>query len=155
MKLYRLTKTKFRATAWTGYGARLAGGRWNSIGTAMVYTSGTASLTLLETLIHLNSAQLLDSFSLLQVDVPDGLIQAVNLNLLPHDWGAEKAPPELAVYGDAWIDSRESVALQVPSAVCPVEFNYLLNPDHPDYKHIIATEKNIPFQFDTRLKSPL
>ncbi|MEJ8712821.1 RES domain-containing protein, partial [Klebsiella pneumoniae] len=32
MILYRLTKTKYLSTAWTGYGAKEAGGRWNCMG---------------------------------------------------------------------------------------------------------------------------
>lgn len=45
---------------WTGYGAKEAGGRWNSVGVSMVYVSETASLTMLETLVHLHAAQIMD-----------------------------------------------------------------------------------------------
>ncbi|TRR47596.1 RES domain-containing protein, partial [Salmonella enterica subsp. enterica serovar Panama] len=49
---------------------------WNSVGTALVYLSETASLTMLETLVHINAPQLLDSYTLLSIDVPDDQIQA-------------------------------------------------------------------------------
>nr|QTX15136.1 hypothetical protein [Klebsiella pneumoniae] len=39
-----------------------AGGRWNSVGVSMVYVSETASLTMLETPVHLHAAQIMDSF---------------------------------------------------------------------------------------------
>jgi RES domain-containing protein len=81
--LYRLTKTKYLSTAWTGYGAKEAGGRWNSVGVSMVYVSETASLTMLETLVHLHAAQIMDSFTLLSIDVPDELIQSANMDELP------------------------------------------------------------------------
>lgn len=55
-------------TAWSGLGAE-TGGRWNGVGTAMVYLSETASLTMLETLVHI-LCQLLDDFTLLSLDVP-------------------------------------------------------------------------------------
>ena len=95
MILYRLTKTKNLSTAWTGYGAKEAGGRWNSVGVSMVYVSETASLTMLETLVHLHAAQIMDSFTLLSIDVPDELIQSANMDELPGNWADEDAPQEL------------------------------------------------------------
>lgn len=86
---------------WTGYGAKEAGGRWNSVGVSMVYVSETASLTMLETLVHLHAAQIMDSFTLLSIDVPDELIQSANMDELPDNWADEDAPQELADYGDA------------------------------------------------------
>lgn len=152
MILYRLTKTKYLSTAWTGFGAKEAGGRWNSVGVSMVYVSETASLTMLETLVHLQAAQIMDSFTLLRIDVPNDQIQRADMDELPGNWADEDAPPELAEYGDAWSFTRSSVALCVPSALSPVEYNYLLNPEHPDYAQIIQQAVAVPFQFDTRLK---
>lgn len=151
MILYRLTKTKYLSTAWTGYGAKEAGGRWNSVGTSMVYVSETASLTMLETLVHLHAAHILDYFTLLRIDVPDEQIQGADMDELPENWAAEEAPPELAAYGDAWCFTKSSIALRVPSALSPVEYNYLLNPEHPDFYGIIQKAEAIPFQFDSRL----
>ncbi|HHN6585520.1 TPA: RES family NAD+ phosphorylase [Escherichia coli] len=151
MILYRLTKTKYLSTAWTGFGAREAGGRWNSPGVSMVYVSETASLTMLETLVHLHAAHILDSFTLLRIDVPDEQIQTASMDELPDNWADEDAPPELAAYGDAWCFSGGSVALRVPSALLPVEYNFLMNPEHPDFFTIIQKAQTIPFRFDRRL----
>ncbi|HKS35335.1 MAG TPA: RES family NAD+ phosphorylase [Enterobacteriaceae bacterium] len=153
MILYRLTKTKFLSTAWTGYGAKEAGGRWNSVGTAMIYASEAASLTMLETLVHLHAAHILDAFTLLRIEIPDAQVQLADMAGLPENWASEEAPPELAAYGDAWSDTREAIALRVPSSLSPVEFNYLLNPSHPDFWEIARQATEIPFQFDTRLKT--
>jgi len=150
--LYRLTKTKYLSTAWTGYGAKEAGGRWNSVGVSMVYVSEAASLTMLETLVHLHSAQIMDSFTLLRIDVPDDQIQKANMDELSDNWADEDAPPELAEYGDAWCSDKGSIALRVPSALSPVEYNYLLNPEHPDFYGIVQKAETISFQFDSRLK---
>lgn len=152
MILYRMTKTRYLTAAWSGLGAKSAGGRWNSVGTALVYLSETASLTMLETLVHINAPQLLDAYTLLSIDVPDDQIQAFDLNLLPQDWASEDAPAELALYGDNWAESGSSVALRIPSALSPVEFNYLLNPAHPAIFDLMNTVQKIPYQFDTRLK---
>ncbi|NIY46479.1 RES family NAD+ phosphorylase [Cedecea colo] len=153
MILYRLTKTKYLSTAWTGYGAKEAGGRWNSIGVSMVYVSETASLTMLETLVHLHAAHILDYFTLLRIDVPDDQIQSVDMNELPDNWADEDAPFELTAYGDALYYTKDSIALRVPSALSPVEFNYLLNPEHPEFFAIIQKAETIPFRFDSRLKT--
>lgn len=139
-------------TAWTGQGAKEAGGRWNSVGTAMVYTSEAASLTMLETLVHLHAANLLDSFTLLSVDVPDALIQVIERESLPQSWAASEAPSALADIGDQWIRSGEAVALRIPSALSPVEYNYLLNPVHPEYAAIVSQAVPVDFHFDERLK---
>lgn len=152
MILYRLTKTRYLMTAWSGLGAKEAGGRWNSIGTALVYLSETASLTMLETLVHINAPQLLDAYTLLSIDVPDDQIQTFDLSLLPPDWASEDAPAELALYGDNWVESGSSVALRIPSALSPVEFNYLLNPNHPSMFDLIKTVQKIPYRFDSRQK---
>lgn len=150
MKLYRMTKTRYLSSAWSGYGAREGGGRWNSVGISMVYSSETASLTLLETLIHLQSSSILDFFTLLSVDVPDHLVQWIDAGQLPQNWAAPEAPAELRQFGDAWIQSQGSVALRVPSALSPVEYNYLLNPEHPKFSTIIKDSFQIPFRFDER-----
>ena len=152
MILYRMTKTRFLMSAWSGLGAKEAGGRWNNVGTAMVYTSETASLTMLETLVHINAPQLLDSFTLLSIDIPDDQIQIFDPNLLPDNWASEDAPIELALYGDNWIESGDSIALRIPSALSPVESNFLINPHHPLLPDLMSAVKRIPYQFDYRLK---
>ncbi|KMK20282.1 RES domain protein [Pluralibacter gergoviae] len=152
MIFYHLTKTRYLTSAWSGQGAREAGGRWNSVGTAMIYLSQTASLTMLETLVHLQAPQLLDAFTLLSIEIPDEQIQLLDRQLLPDDWAAEEAPITLAMLGDRWIASGVSLALRVPSALSPVEDNCLLNPQHPALFDLMAGAKRIPFRFDTRLK---
>lgn len=152
MILYRLTKTRFVGSAWSGQGAKQAGGRWNSMGTAMVYTSEAASLTMLETLVHLHAAQLLHSFSLLSVAVDDGLIQMLDKQSLPDNWASAEAPHALAEIGDRWVESGDAVALRVPSALSPVEFNYLLNPLHPAFAEMVSRAVTLDFRFDDRLK---
>lgn len=147
-----MTKTRYITTAWSGFGAKEAGGRWNSVGTALVYVSETASLTMLETLVHIHAPQLMDAFTLMSIDVPNDLLQAFDLNLLPADWASEDAPAELARYGDTWAESGSSVALRIPSALSPVEFNYLLNPAHPAFIDLMKTVQQIPYRFDSRLK---
>lgn len=152
MILYRLTKIRYLPTAWSGQGAKAVGGRWNAEGTLAVYSSETASLSMLETLVHLHATQLLDAFALLSIDVPNHLVQMIDPDQLPDDWASAEPPRVLVQIGDQWLWQGEAVALRIPSALSPVEYNFLLNPRHPEYSAIIANAKLIDFQFDNRLK---
>ena len=118
----------------------------------MVYASETASLTMLETLVHLHAASLMDSYCLLSINVPDDLIESLDPDALPKKWDSADAPKQLSSIGDQWIASNQAVALSVPSALSPVENNFLLNPLHPEYQRIIGRATEIAFRFDERLK---
>lgn len=85
----------------------------------MCYVSETASLTILETLVHIDSVQLIDIYTLLSIDVPDGLLLQAKMSALPEQWNAEKAPPELVLYDDAWIKSGQSVGLRCSQRAQP------------------------------------
>lgn len=46
------------------------------------------------------------------------------------------APKRLHTLGDEWLDSGKSIVMRVPSAIVVGEFNYLLNPLHPDFSKV-------------------
>ena len=56
---------------------------------------------------------------------------------LPPGWRQLPATRGTAIFGDEWINSARSVGMRVPSAVVPGEWNYLLNPAHPDFSKLI------------------
>jgi len=62
------------------------------------------------------------------------------------------APPIEATMalGTKWLGQARSAVLKVPSVVIRDEFNYLLNPQHSDFKRIVVS-KPAPFSFDLRL----
>ena len=146
---WRLTKTKYLSTAWDGEGARRAGARWNGVGTAVVYVSGTLSLALLETLVHVSSG-VLPAYTAVPVEFDASLVTILEAKDLPADWKANPVPPITQAIGDRWAAESRTAALRVPSVVVPSEFNFALNPKHPDFVRIrIGTP--IPFPFDLRL----
>jgi RES domain-containing protein len=148
---WRIYKRKHAKAAFTGHGARLYGGRWNTRGVAMIYTSGSRALASLEMLVHLETPEALKHYMICAVTFNGSLVQPLDLKLLPANWRHDPAPFKLQQLGDNWITSGKSPVLQVPSAIVPGENNYLLNPRHPDFaKLTIATPE--PFNLDRRLK---
>jgi RES domain-containing protein len=75
MKAWRLVRKRRLPDAFTGEGARLGGGRWNHLGTPVVYVSERLSLAALELFIHFTRKDIKLSKSLLAVpvEIPDGL----------------------------------------------------------------------------------
>jgi len=62
MIAYRIVKSIGRAGDFSGTGAFRNGGRWNSKGTYMLYTSMNSSLAYLETLVHFDEADMPPQF---------------------------------------------------------------------------------------------
>ena len=147
---WRIIKQKHAKTAFTGEGARLYGGRWNSPGRPMVYTSESRALALAEILVHLESSGPLSRYVTFRVGIHETFVADIPSGDLPKNWRADPAPRRLQVIGDGWLVSQASAVLRVPSAVVVGESNYLLNPFHPDFSklQINGPEK---FSIDKRL----
>lgn len=148
---FRICATRHASTAFTGEGAKIAGGRWNSPGSSMIYCSSSLSLATLEILVHLEEPEILASyFSYFEIGIPEDLIAELDTRDLPTGWRAETTFTETSNLGDAWIRSGKSAALSVPSAVTPGESNFLLNPRHPEFGKI-RLGKMQRFEPDPRL----
>lgn len=149
--LYRICKTKQTATAFDGEGARLYGGRWNSAGNRIVYAAESLSLAILEVLVHLEDRQVLPSYSYVQVKCADEFVARVNdFAALPGDWQSSPPPKELQQIGDEWVKNQPSAVLMVPSAVVPIEWNYLINPAHEEFHRLEINPPEL-LTFDPRL----
>ncbi len=152
MRVWRLVKAEFVKSAFTGDGARLAGGRWNPKGIAVVYTSSSLALATLELLVNADADLLPDDLMCFAVEIPDDMpVAHVTRGDLPPDWKGYPPPEALQAIGAAWCARRESAVLAVASAVIPEENNFLLNPAHPDFTRIQWGEPK-PLQFDQRLQ---
>jgi RES domain-containing protein len=57
--IWRICEATFAESAFSGEGASIVGGRWNSKGKRMVYTAEHLSLAILEVFVHLNSLLIL------------------------------------------------------------------------------------------------
>jgi len=134
--VWRIVKNRYASSAFDGEGARTFGGRWNSPGVPLVYTSGTRALCLLEVLAGLGSVRILPSYVLISATFDDALVLPVSPDHLPQDW--RRSPPSASTQriGDVWADQRRSAVLRVPSVIVPDEHNYIVNPAHPDFKSV-------------------
>lgn len=52
--------------------------------------------------------------------------------MLSEGWDTVPYNSTSQLLGDKWFEDGQSAVLKVPSVVVPVEWNYVLNPLHPD-----------------------
>ena len=147
LKAYRIVKRKFGSTAFSGEGARLYGGRWNSAGVSVVYTSSTIALAVLEWRAHLTQWPA-PPVMIIEIHFRPALV--LTPARLPHNWKQLPSPKANAAVGDDWVKSGKSAILKLPSAIVPEEFNYLLNPLHPHFGRIIRGKARL-LRVDPRL----
>ena len=147
---WRITKNKYQDSAFTGEGAEIAGGRWNSQGTRIVYASSSASLSILEILVHLESSSVLSSYSVIPFHFDESLVSELKKGDLPGGWATHPPPVASQRIGDSWVHDQASLLLKVPSVVVPLESNYILNPAHPDIDKIKVGHP-VPLPLDERL----
>ncbi len=133
-----------------GAGARDAGGRWNTVGTAVIYTGGTVGIAALEKFVHLAGVVPPD-LVLVRVELPEGTSsETPTLAALPPDWNALRPGPASMQFGTRWAQENRSLVLYVPSAIVPEETNGLLNPNHAEFGAVrMAIERE--FHYDSRM----
>lgn len=148
---YRLVQRKWLAQAFNGEGAKLNGGRWNSIGVPCVYATSSESLSILEVLVHTSNSAILKQYALLKFEFDDNDLMQISTEDLPSNWQTLPAPEETAILGDDWIASKQCLALAIPSVIVPRESNYLINIDHPSFNALLNTVQELDFNFDERL----
>jgi RES domain-containing protein len=147
IQAWRILKRGFAGSAFSGEGARRYGGRWNSTGTAVVYTSSGIALAILEWRANLTQWPPPSSV-IIQIEFDASLVWSPPK--LPAGWKRWPCPKTNAAVGDNWARSGRTAVLKLPSAVVPAEFNYILNPPHPDFARISIGKPRV-FKADTRL----
>ena len=148
---WRIVKEKHAASAFSGEGARLFEGRWNSAGVPMVYCSENLALAALEILVHCQPVTMRDKWRAFRVSWGEELMTSIPARSLPQGWNAQPATRASRSIGDDWARSNRSAVLALPSVIIPLERTFLLNPKHPHFsriKHKSAGE----FTLDQRLR---
>jgi RES domain-containing protein len=133
-----------------GTGARDTGGRWNSPGTAVIYTSATITIAALERLVHVAGVVPAD-LVVVRVELPDTYSsESPALADLPGDWNAIPPRPGSMGFGTRWARENRSLVLYVPSVVIPEDLNGVINPTHPEFDRVNMTIKRA-FHYDPRI----
>ncbi|MFB2117578.1 RES family NAD+ phosphorylase [Parapedobacter sp. 2B3] len=150
MVVFRLVREKFSSSL-SGKGAALRGARWNSIGVELIYTAGNRSLAMAEVAVHLTLASLPSDYLMMSVYIPDDMaIDELAENELPNNWNTFPHPLSTQRIGDTFVADATYAVLKIPSVVTPGDFNYLINPKHPDFADI-KIDSLVKFPFDRRL----
>ena len=147
---WRIVRAARANSAFSGEGARVYGGRWNSRGTAVVYVSEHESLAALELLVHLTPLSPNARYLSFRLEWEDKLTEHFPIKNLPPHWNAEPPKFRTMQIGDEWVRAGKSVALAVPSMLSTSEMNFLLNPMHADFKRIKISQP-LEYRFDSRL----
>jgi RES domain-containing protein len=106
----------------------------------------------LEVLVHLSSQAQIPEYVCIKARIPESIVLDLrDFGLLPPDWVAVE-PTVTAMIGTRWLMEKASAVLRVPSVVIPRESNYVLNPEHPEFRQIIIDDPLL-FEFDVRLFS--
>ncbi|HUX27291.1 MAG TPA: RES family NAD+ phosphorylase [Terracidiphilus sp.] len=150
MQIWRICRARFANEAFSGHGARRFGGRWNSPGVPMVYSSSSLALAAIELFVHLEPNQQPDDLVAIAATLPTGE-HALRLEptRLPPAWWTDDFEPLRAI-GDKWVREKSSLAIEVPSAALRMEWNVLLNPTHQAMAKL-KVEAPQPFHFDARM----
>lgn len=154
MRVFRICREKY-GTDLSGTGARIAGGRWNSKGVPIVYSSGTRALAALEVAVHLPLGLNPVGYVIATIDISEiSKIQTFDPEMLPANWSQIPPSQSTQVIGDSFYFEQECLLLKVPSAIIPGEFNFLLNPSFPAFQHNVQVLSVDSFSFDKRLFVP-
>jgi RES domain-containing protein len=150
MLIYRFGLKKFIVDL-SGQGAKIYGGRWNSVGKAMLYSSYSPSLAMLEFACNASGIANTIQTSLLTLKLDSKVkIEIISLNDLPANWQQVPSPDSLKAIGNNWLKSNKTLAMKVPSAIMPLESNLLINSLHKEFFKL-EIENFVDMNIDSRI----
>ena len=154
MRVFRIEREKYLPSTLKGIGAaRTEGYRWNSQYTYLVYTAESRALAMLEVSVHLDLNEDLptDRYSV-EIEIPDDMpFLELDLADLPDGWDSRPPILETQFIGDDFVNENKAAVLKVPSCIIPQEYNYLINPQHPDASRIKVISRT-QLVFDPRIR---
>jgi RES domain-containing protein len=138
-----------RRPLFDGIGASLYGARWSSPGRPVIYAATTFAGAMLEVLVHAGIGRVPRHTQWIEISIPAGVSRECPEPHAFPGWDDQGCVVSRA-FGGAWLSERRSAVLLVPSVVTRRECNVLINPAHPDYQQIVATDP-VPVEWDRRL----
>lgn len=147
MHCWRIARRRYADLS--GIGGLVSSGRWHQAGHEVIYTATSVALAALEYAVHTGERPA-DSV-LMKIYVPENAVLTIEQRIggtLPGNWAFVE--PQTQQLGSEWLISRDSIALEVPSIIIPLERNLILNPKHPGFIDVNLVE-TVPFFFDPRI----
>lgn len=152
MDVFRIVQQEIRTRDLSGTGAFKVGGRWNSRGVYMLYTSSNSSLALLESLVHFDRFSIPDKLFLMTLQLPEKApLLLLNDSDYPDQWQQLDQIANRRL-GDGWMHANRHLGIRVRSAVNPTDYNYLLNPLFAGFSELVTIKKVAALDLDNRLK---
>ena len=151
MNLFRIVISLARTSDLSGTGAYRVGGRWNSRGTYMLYTSENSSLAMLETLVHFDDSDTPKNLYIVHLELDNAApIYTLPDTDYPPDW-IKIGYTGNRIIGDGLFRSMSWLGVRVRSAVNSSEYNCLLNPLFPGYNNLVKVKEVREIPVDERL----
>ena len=148
MIVYRLATALYKDDL-SGTGAKMFGGRWNSVGIPILYSTENISLAVLEILVRADKHTIPDTYHLIKINIPQtASVITISKDKLKKNWKDDIGYSQWM--GDEFVKANEGLVLKVPSAIVDEENNYLLNSNHKDFQKVKILQA-AAFRFDKRL----
>jgi RES domain-containing protein len=156
LSIYRIEKEKYVHEVKRGEGARLVAGRWTTPGRPAIYCAQSLALATLEILVHVSTPEeRLEPRSWFEITLPSSAVEDIDRTKLPANWYSPIPVAETQAIGDAWLKAGKTLVLRVPASVLPTsrskEYNYILNPAHPDFDKLLTWSHPLNLVLDVRL----
>ena len=149
MQVYNIRKKKY-STALIASGIA---NRWNKKDEFVIYTSSNRALSTLEMVVHRSYILSSIPYKILTIEILESksFLKEISSNTLPKNWKSIEAYPTLQEMGSQWYNSKESLILKVPSAIIPLEYNYIINTRHSLFETNVKIIEKADFIWDERL----
>lgn len=136
MVVYRIIREKFKHDLLSAEGSRLYGGRWNPKGVAVLYTTSSAALALVEVLAHAPNVRYEDlpRYWIAKIEIPDN-IRVYQEAEMPSYW-QDPIYDQTQQWLGEWLQQPDTLAVAVPSVVVPYSQNIILHTRHPSFQQI-------------------
>jgi RES domain-containing protein len=145
---FRIGDPKGEFPIYDGRGSTLYPGRWNSIGSPVIYAGEHYATAMLEKLA-VGNGRIPPNQHYIAITIPKNTsFEVVTKDRLP---GWDSAEPTVSQkFGARWIAEQRSAILIVPSFVARIERNIVINPAHAE-SAAIETSLPEPVWWDARL----
>ena len=149
MEVFRIVRSRYAGSL----AASGMANRWNRKGEGVIYAGSSRSLSTLEQIVHIGAVPKPDDYRVNVISLPDdpNHFRRIDIEELPIEWRSMESYPSLQRIGSEWIRSMQSLILQVPSAVIPQEYNFIINTEHPDFKRRVRVKRVEEYFWDGRL----